>query len=279
MKNELPSPKSPSNKKERTILLVLIAIIIIAVVAYIIIPSEPTEQAENQEEQEVDESQIAEVSAIEVKELLNGSDPMILLDVRRQLEYAETHIPGSTNIELGDLEVMKDYLPNDIEIITTCDGSNCMRGETAAERLIDWGFKNVRNFRGGIKDWQAEAFPTTIGIISETKYFEIPSVSSQDAFGQINAGTGITIIDVRNSSDFANGHLPGAENISFADIEAKVLSNAINLDLPILVYGGESNLKAQRAADKLLANGAKNLSLLDGGFPSWQIAGFKISTE
>ena len=268
-----------NNKKEKIILFTLIAIIIVAVIIYLALPNKNDDKTDEKNSKVSSVNNVDVISAKDLRDLLRSNEPAILLDVRRQIEYAEEHISGATNIELGDLEDKKDYIPTDIEIITMCDGSNCLRGQSAAENLLDWGFKKVRNFKGGIKEWQTEAFPTTIGIISEVKHLQIPEISASELNSEINAGTGIIIIDVRNSIDFSKGHIPAAKNINFADIESEINSNSINLDLPIVVYGGNSDVKVEMAAQMLLACGAKSVSLLNNGISTWENANYKTTTK
>jgi len=263
-------------KRDKIILIGLVAFVIIATIVYFSVTWQKSDTSETEIEP-VDNlmtSEIDTVTATEVNQLLNSGEPIILLDVRQPIEYAEEHIDGATNIEVSKLEDMKKYLPTDIEIITMCDGSNCHRSTGAAEMLLEWGFKRIRDFTGGIKEWNGEALPTTIGVVSKVDYFEIPEISPAELDAYIDSGVGINVLDVRTSDYYNSGHITGARNISFADAEMLAQTNAINLDKPIVVYGGETDVKAKMTAQTMLANGAKDVSIISGGYSAWKQADY-----
>ncbi|MES3017662.1 MAG: rhodanese-like domain-containing protein [Bacteroidota bacterium] len=90
-----------------------------------------------------------DISAAEFS-LRNQIDaPLIIIDVREQLEY-QTYNLGGTNIPLGMLISTIDEIDyeKDDEIIVICQRG--LRSETARRVLAHNGFKNVRNLKGGL---------------------------------------------------------------------------------------------------------------------------------
>lgn len=80
-----------------------------------------------------------------------------LLDVRRQDEFDEKRIPGSTLVPLAELEARVGEIPRDREIVVHCRSG--ARSATAVEFLLSEGFDAV-NVTGGIIDWEAQGLPT-----------------------------------------------------------------------------------------------------------------------
>ena len=88
---------------------------------------------------------------------LSSMDPSeyILLDVRREDEYAEGHIPGAINI--ANEEIGSDRpegLPDLNQIIFVYCRSG-RRSKEASKKLADLGYTQVYEF-GGIIDWTGE---------------------------------------------------------------------------------------------------------------------------
>ncbi|MDD4851098.1 MAG: rhodanese-like domain-containing protein [Gemmiger sp.] len=76
----------------------------------------------------------------------------ILVDVRREDEYTESHIPGAILIPNEEISTeMPAALPDkDAEIILYCRSGN--RSAQAAKKLADMGYTNLYDL-GGIQDW------------------------------------------------------------------------------------------------------------------------------
>lgn len=100
---------------------------------------------------------------MEVKEfakLIAGSN-VVILDVRKPEEYAESHIKGAILIDQFQndfIEQAKSKLPKDKTIAVYCRSGR--RSANAAGRLAREGFKPV-NLKGGIIAWTKEGQPVT----------------------------------------------------------------------------------------------------------------------
>ena len=100
---------------------------------------------------------------MEVKEfakLIAGSS-VVILDVRKPEEYAESHIKGAILIDQFQndfIEQAKSKLPKDKTIAVYCRSGR--RSANAAGRLAREGFKPV-NLKGGIIAWTKEGQPVT----------------------------------------------------------------------------------------------------------------------
>ena len=87
--------------------------------------------------------------------LMEEEKDSIILDVRTQEEYSESHIPGAVNVPnetIGTDEIPE--LPDKEQLILVyCRSGN--RSKQASEKLAALGYTNVKEF-GGINDWPGE---------------------------------------------------------------------------------------------------------------------------
>lgn len=96
---------------------------------------------------------IPEISVQELQALRQAKADFFLLDVRNPNEYAICHLNGHL-IPLVELPLRLDELNPEQRIIVHCHAGG--RSARATEFLIQHGFKNVSNLRGGITAWSNE---------------------------------------------------------------------------------------------------------------------------
>lgn len=84
-----------------------------------------------------------------------GNDNVQIVDVRGVNEYKISHVPGAKNVFVGTLPENIDEIPRDKEIIVHCQSGD--RATIAYSLLRRNGFDNVKNYPGGMKEWQEKA--------------------------------------------------------------------------------------------------------------------------
>jgi molybdopterin/thiamine biosynthesis adenylyltransferase/rhodanese-related sulfurtransferase len=86
-----------------------------------------------------------------------------------------------------------------------------------------------------------------------------------------------TIVDVREASEWEQGHLPGARHVSKSYIEQQIEAAAPDRDAPVILYcaGGVRSLFA---AQTLTEMGYTNVASMSGGFQGWKGAGLEFET-
>jgi adenylyltransferase/sulfurtransferase len=94
----------------------------------------------------------------ELKERLDKSDKIFLLDVREPWEYSMAKIEGAVLIPLGTLPQSLDKLDRNTEIVAHCHHG--MRSADAVGFLLQQGFTNVKNLVGGIDAWSVQVDPS-----------------------------------------------------------------------------------------------------------------------
>lgn len=92
------------------------------------------------------------ITAEELKELLDNNADVLLIDVRRPKEYNSGHIPGSVLYPLSSIENWAHQLEQDQKLVLICRSGN--RSAKAAAYLVEAGFTDVNNLVGGVKSWR-----------------------------------------------------------------------------------------------------------------------------
>ena len=89
---------------------------------------------------------------------------------------------------------------------------------------------------------------------------------------RLDRGDKIHLVDVREESEFASGHLPGAKHLSKGIIERDIEKAVPDKDAEIVLYCG-GGFRSALAADNLQKMGYKNVLSMDGGWRGWTEAG------
>jgi rhodanese-related sulfurtransferase len=99
---------------------------------------------------------IAEISPMELQQLLAGPNPPALIDVREEGEAAICSIEGSTLIPMNTLPQRLQELPRDRPVALYCHAG--MRSFMAAQWLAQNGY-DALSLAGGIDRWACEIEP------------------------------------------------------------------------------------------------------------------------
>ncbi len=85
----------------------------------------------------------------------------------------------------------------------------------------------------------------------------------------------VHVIDVRPPGEFETGHIPGSYNVPL-DVLGEHAADFAGLDHSVVLVC-QSGARATRALDQLVATGASNLRLLDGGISAWIASGADVA--
>jgi len=86
---------------------------------------------------------------------------------------------------------------------------------------------------------------------------------------------GTLVLDVRESDEFASGHLPKARHIPLKELEARMAEIAKFKDKPVIVTC-RSGARSGSACRALRKAGFTNVHNLKGGVPAWQQASLPV---
>lgn len=118
--------------------------------------------------------------------------------------------------------------------------------------------------------------PRFLKIVEEVRP-RIRECTVEDVRGRLEAGETFHLVDVREESEFAAGHIPGAVHLGKGVIERDVESRFADPDTPLVLYCG-GGYRSALAADNLQRMGYTNVISMDGGFRGWREAGLPIES-
>jgi len=99
-----------------------------------------------------------EITATELKKMLDDGEKVQLIDVRQPDEYAFAKIDGAKLIPLGEIVKKMDELDDSQLAIIQCKAGG--RSAQAIQALQRAGYKGeLKNLRGGITAWSNDVDP------------------------------------------------------------------------------------------------------------------------
>ena len=103
----------------------------------------------------------------------------------------------------------------------------------------------------------------------------IAEVTVPDVKSRLEAGEDFFLLDVREESEFAAGHLPKALQVGKGVIERDIERIIPNINAQIILYCG-GGFRSALAADNLQKMGYNSVASMDGGYRDWREAGHPI---
>jgi rhodanese-related sulfurtransferase len=92
---------------------------------------------------------------------------------------------------------------------------------------------------------------------------------------RLDDGAAFRLIDVREESEWHNGHLPGATHLGKGIIERDIEKQVADSGTEIVLYCG-GGYRSALVADALQRMGYTNVLSMDGGFSGWVEAGGEV---
>jgi rhodanese-related sulfurtransferase len=93
---------------------------------------------------------------------------------------------------------------------------------------------------------------------------------------KIDSNEKFLLVDVREESEFAKDHLPGAIHLGKGIIERDVEARVPDLNSEIVLYCG-GGFRSALAADNLQKMGYTNVISMDGGIRDWREKGYPLT--
>jgi hydroxyacylglutathione hydrolase len=192
------------------------------------------------------------------------ADGALVVDTRSAADFGAGHRPGSLNVPLGGsfLGWAGSAVPPDRGIVLVTSPAQRAAGEQAVRELRLIGIDCVRGVLP-VDQLSLDGEPETIPTIAATELTRL-------------ARDGTTVLDVRNRSEWAEGHIPGARLLPLPELAARI--GELRGLGPIAVHcqGGS---RSAVAASMLRASGIADVSNVDGGYTAWVRAGNTPATD
>lgn len=205
---------------------------------------------------------LKELSPREVDELSKKGH--VLLDVRPSAAFGNAHIPGALNIGLGGqfASWCGTLLAMETPIVLIADDPPAI--DEAVMRLARVGIESVVGYlAGGMREWDRAGF--------ETK--QISQMPVDELYHRREGHEPLRVVDVRRPGEYANGHVPGAINLTLSNLEKEF--SVLQQKDPIAVICA-SGYRSSAATSILERHGFTEVYNIVGGTNGWVSAGFPI---
>jgi rhodanese-related sulfurtransferase len=117
--------------------------------------------------------------------------------------------------------------------------------------------------------------PRFLRIVDDAKT-RVRETNVDEVKSKLDRGENFVLVDVREESEFAKDHLPGAIHLGKGVIERDIEARVPKLDTPLVLYCG-GGFRSALAADNLQKMGYTNVISMDGGIRDWREKGYPLS--
>ncbi len=179
----------------------------------------------------------------QLKAMIDEKKDFTLIDARTKEEYQEAHIVKAISIPEKEFENSISLLPSGKSslLVFYCNGAKCGKSKKAAAKADAAGYKNILIYRDGFPVWEEKNMPIVAGPeyskkidTTKLKPAEIKKLIDEHKQDYV-------LVDVRDESEYKEGHIPTAINIPVETFASK--SEVLPKEKKIIVYcntGGRS---------------------------------------
>jgi rhodanese-related sulfurtransferase len=114
-------------------------------------------------------------------------------------------------------------------------------------------------------------------LVNEAKK-KVKETNVADVKRRIEAGEKFLLVDVREDSEWARGHLPGAVHLGKGIIERDIEQRVPDANAKVILYCG-GGFRSALVADSLQKMGYTNIESMDGGWKGWLDAGLPTASD
>src|SRR6516164_3073811 len=110
--------------------------------------------------------------------------------------------------------------------------------------------------------------PGFLNLVNDAKT-RVKECTVDDVKARLDRGDRFHLIDVREESEYAAGHIPGAVHLSKGVIERDVEQKYPDKNAPLVLYCG-GGFRSALSADNLQKMGYTDVISMDGGMRGWR---------
>ena len=187
----------------------------------------------------------------------------MLVDVRTDQQFDDAHIPGTISIPMlnaGFGSKLAWLADREQDIVFV--GRDDEDGRQAGRLAVAVGIRRLAGFlHGGMTSWRQEK--REVARIDRLPLADLPARASE-----------VQILDVREQSEWDEGHIPGSHLAPWHDIDH--VPDGLDPSRPIAVLCG-SGQRAAVAASLVRRAGAEHvIHVIEGGVPAWERLGHPL---
>ena len=190
----------------------------------------------------------------------------LLVDVRTSLQFDDAHVQGAVSITIlqagfGSRLAWLAERGQDVVLL----GRDDEDGRRATELAAAVGITSVAGFlSGGMTTWREEKRPAQ----------SVERLTVPELHDRLEAGERIQILDVRERSEWDEGHIAGSIHMPWHDVDS--LPDVIDGHAPVAAICS-SGQRSAVAASLLQRHGAEEvLHVVEGGVGAWRDHGWPV---
>jgi len=119
--------------------------------------------------------------------------------------------------------------------------------------------------------------PRFLKLVEDAKR-RVKETTVDEIKARLDRGETLQLVDVREESEYAKDHLPGAVHLGKGVIERDVEQRFPDTTAEIILYCG-GGFRSALAADNLRKMGYANVVSMDGGVRGWRDKGFPMTKD
>ena len=119
--------------------------------------------------------------------------------------------------------------------------------------------------------------PGFLKIVDDAKS-RVKETTVDEVKRRLDRGDKFTLVDVREESEFAKDHLPGAIHLGKGIIERDIEARVPDPKTELVLYCG-GGFRSALAADNLQKMGYTNVISMDGGIREWREKNYPLTRE
>lgn len=213
-----------------------------------------------------DDAVVRPLTADEVDSL--RKDGAFVLDTRDPDAFGGGHIPGAINVHLhgGQFATRASWvIPENVPVILVQDTAGDLKQAMSLLEAVGQG--NIKgHLLGGMHGWDSSGRP-----IETIQQVSVPELRERLQSGDRS----FTVLDVRETSEWGEGHIDGAIHIPFHQL-TKSLDRVPSHKPVAVVCGGGT--RSSIAASLLQGEGFDPMNV-SGGMDAWNFSGYPLAHE
>jgi len=123
----------------------------------------------------------------------------------------------------------------------------------------------------------AQHAPRFLQLVNDARQ-RVKETTVDDIKARLDRGEKLILIDVREESEFARDHLPGAVHMGKGTIERDIEARVPDTGAPLVLYCG-GGFRSALSADNLQKMGYTNVISMDGGYKVWRQRGYPLAPD
>jgi hydroxyacylglutathione hydrolase len=204
-------------------------------------------------------------SAREAREAI--AQGAFVLDLREVADFGEGHVPGALNVWIDGpqfAERVAGLAPAGAPILLLGAPSDVDRAVTTLSRV---GVDEIVGFlQWGMVEWRSEGFPVAT----------VPQITVHDLAAWLEEGRDVAVIDVRELSEWDDGHIDGALHLPMFEAVARRAEVPDTRPKAVLCAGG---LRSSAVISALQRHGLGGFHNVTGGMAAWVKAGYGVTRQ